>query len=86
MPFFINSHKGFRTLLKDKDNTAHFSVLKILHKDLLTHWNQYDKHKSEIHTCTWRTNTGTYTAVFCISSLSLITYCLLEKYSEPEIR
>lgn len=63
MPFFINCHKGFRTLLKDKDNTAHFSVLKILHKDLLTHWNQYDKHKSEIHTCTWRTNTGTYTCI-----------------------
>lgn len=34
--FFINSPKGFRTLLKEKDNIAHYSVLKILHKDFIT--------------------------------------------------
>lgn len=44
--FFINSHKGIRTLLKDKDNTAHYSVLNILHTDLLTR-KQYDKIKGE---------------------------------------
>lgn len=36
LSFFINSHKGFRTLLKEKDNIAHYSVLKILHKDFIT--------------------------------------------------
>lgn len=34
--FFINSHKGFQTLLIEKDNIAHYSVLKILHKDFIT--------------------------------------------------